>query len=101
MQVRILILSFLLLISACSNPNKKTRGSKSNFLAYYNSFYMAEKFFNEAIIEIESMENVDGEITSKAKNLLETSMENALVIQNKFYNFVDLPLTGQVIPQLN
>ena len=85
MIIRFSILLSILFFTACSNP-KKSRVSNSNFLAYYNSFYMAEKKFNEAIAVIDKNEKYDDEISEQAKSLLKESIENALVVEEKFYN---------------
>ena len=84
MPTRFVILTIILFVFSCSN-SKKSRKADSNFFAYYNSFFIAEKSFNEAIEDIESMEEVDGNISSKAKNLFEEAIKNALIIEKDFY----------------
>ena len=83
MSNRFIILFIIFFVFSCSSL-KNTRKIDSNFFAYYNSFYMAEKSFDEAIKEIESMEDVDGDISSKAKKLLEEAVKNSLIIENQF-----------------
>ena len=83
MTIRYIIFFLIIVLFSCSNA-RKSRKSGSNFLAYYNSFYMAEKSFEQAIKEIESMDEIDGDIPSKAKNLLNDAIENALIIENQF-----------------
>ena len=84
MIIRLSILLSILFFTSCSNPNK-SRVSNSNFLAYYNSFYMAEKQFNEAIEIIDKNEKYNDEISEQAKSLLKESIQNALIVEEKLF----------------
>ena len=78
-----ILLLLLFVIQSCSNPNKSNK-SDSDFLAYYNTFYMAEKYYEEALEIIKVNQN---EILPKeAEDLLNKAIENSLVIEKKFYN---------------
>jgi len=79
-----IFLLLLFVIQSCSNPNKSSNKSDSDFLAYYNTFYMAEKYYEEAL-KIINLNQTD--ITPKeADDLLNKAIENSLVIEKKFYN---------------
>ena len=82
MKSRYIIFFFLLLYLSCSNSNKP-RGSSSNFLAYYNTFYTSEKSFHEALSIIKE-DNDDDEISDQAVLLLNEAIENALIIEERF-----------------
>ncbi len=85
MLFRFTILLSIILFTSCSNP-KKSRVSNSNFLAYYNSYFMAEKKFDEALELINKSDTYDNKLSSQAVKLIEESIKNALVVENKFYN---------------
>ena len=85
MLFRFTILLSIILFTSCSNP-KKSRVSYSNFLAYYNSYFMAEKKFDEALELINKSDTYDNKLSSQAIKLIEESIKNALVVENKFYN---------------
>ena len=85
MLFRFTILLSIILFTSCSNP-KKTRVSNSNFLAYYNSYFMAEKKLDEALELINKSDTYDNKLSSQAVKLIEESIKNALVVENKFYN---------------
>ena len=85
MLFRFTILLSIILFTSCSNP-KKSRVSYSNFLAYYNSYFMAEKKFDEALELINKSDTYDNKLSSQAVKLIEESIKNALVVENKFYN---------------
>ena len=69
------IIFFLLLYISCSNSNKP-RGSNSNFLAYYNTFYVSEKSFQEALKIIQNDAD-DNKIPDQAVVLLDEAIKNA------------------------
>jgi hypothetical protein len=71
---------------SCFNTNKINKTSSSDFLAYYNTFYMAEKYFNDSMSIIQLDESGENEIPSQAITLLNSAIENALIIEDKFYN---------------
>lgn len=75
---------FSFFLFSCFNSNAN-QSSNSDFLAYYNTFYAAETSFNEAIEMIDSSNDSD-KIPEQAKLLLEQSMQNSLIIENKFSN---------------
>ncbi|MBS82556.1 MAG: hypothetical protein CMD65_00280 [Gammaproteobacteria bacterium] len=77
------IIFFLLLYISCSNSNKP-RGSDSNFLAYYNTFYVSEKSFQEALKIIQENNDEDNKIPEQALVLLQEAIKNALIIEEKF-----------------
>ena len=85
MLLRFTILLSIILFTSCSNPKKK-RVSNSNFLAYYNSYFMAEKKFDEALELISKSDTYDNKLSSQTIKLIEESIKNALVVENKFYN---------------
>ena len=74
---------FSFLLFSCFNSNI-SQESESDFLAYYNTFYAAEKSFNEALEIIESSDNESFKISEQAILLLEQSIENALIIEKRF-----------------
>ena len=84
---RILLLSFFLFLYACSSKNNKfnnDRKSRSDFLAYYNTFFTAEKSFNEAekLIQLQTdRENLSNQINS----LLDLAIKNCLIIESDFH----------------
>ena len=89
MYKQILLLFLLFLIQSCSNTNKLNKKANSNFLAYYNTFYMSEKYYNEALEIIKlSQTNI---ISKEAETLLNKAIENALLNTQKSYenNLVD------------
>ena len=78
-------IAFLLFFS-CFNSNKIDKKSSSDFLAYYNTFYMAEKYYNDALEIIQLNESEAEKIPTQALSLLDDAIENALVIEEKFYD---------------
>ena len=80
------ILFLFTLFFSCSNGNKVEKKSSNNFLAYYNTFYMAEKYFDDALEIIQLNESEDNSIPSQALTLLDDAIQNALIIEEKFYN---------------
>ena len=81
---KILLLLVVVLIQNCSNSNNLNKNSKGNFLAYYNTFYMSEKYYNQALDIIKS--NQSSVVTAEADILLNNAIENALIIEQDFYN---------------
>ncbi len=84
MIIKIYIL--LLLFFSCFNPVKNK--SKNNFLAYYNTFYMANSFYNEALDllalnEIEESGNQQNLVS--INNLFDKAIKNAQIIEKDFY----------------
>ena len=84
MIIRIYIL--LLLFFGCFNPVKNK--SKNNFLAYYNTFYMADSFYKEALDllalnEIEESENQQN--LASINTLFDKAIKNAQIIEKDFY----------------
>ena len=84
MIIRIYIL--LLLFLGCFNPVKNK--SKNNFLAYYNTFYMADSFYKEALDllalnEIEESENQQN--LASINTLFDKAIKNAQIIEKDFY----------------
>ena len=84
MIIRIYIL--LLLFFGCFNPVKNK--SKNNFLAYYNTFYMADSFYKEALDllalnEIEESENQQNLVS--INTLFDKAIKNAQIIEKDFY----------------
>ena len=84
---KILFLSFIFLLFTCSsrkdqfnNDNK----SKNNFLAYYNTFFTAEKSFNEAEKLIQMQTDKDN-LSTQINNLLDLAIQNCLIIESDFY----------------
>ena len=75
----------LLIIYACSN-SASIRKSNSSFLAYYNTFYAAEKSYKDAIEIIVLDQSTNDVIPSSAVTLLDQAIENALIIEQQFYN---------------
>ena len=79
---RILLLSLFLFLYACSSKNNKLnndRKSRNDFLAYYNTFFTAEKSFNEAekLIQLQNdRENLSNQINS----LLDLAIKYCLII---------------------
>ena len=86
MKHKIKILFALMFFVSCFNANKVNKNSSSDFLAYYNTFYMAEKYFNDSMNIIQLDESGKNEIPLQAIALLNSAIENALIIENKFYN---------------
>ena len=78
-------LAFLLFFS-CFNPNKIDNKSGNNFLAYYNTFYTAEKYYNDALEIIQLNESKGEQISSQALSMLDDAIKNALIIEKDFYN---------------
>ena len=85
-MLRYSILLLFTLFFSCSNGNKVGKKSSNNFLAYYNTFYMAEKYFDDALEIIQLNESADNSIPSQALTLLDDAIQNALIIEEKFYN---------------
>ena len=84
---RILILSLLLSLFTCSSRYtqlQNDRKSKNNFLAYYNTFFTAEKSFNEAEKLIQLQTDTDN-LSVQINNLLDLAIENCLIIESDFY----------------
>ena len=84
MIIRIYIL--FLLFSSCFNPVKNK--SKNNFLAYYNTFYMANNFYNEALdlIALNDIENSNkNQNLITINTLLDKAIRNAQIIEKDFY----------------
>ena len=84
MIIRIYIL--LLLFFGCFNPVKNK--SKNNFLAYYNTFYMADSFYKEALDllalnEIEESENQQNLVS--INTLFDKAIKNAQIIEKDYY----------------
>ena len=84
MIIKIYIL--LLLFFSCFNPVKNK--SKNNFLAYYNTFYMANSFYNEALDllalnEIEESRNQQNLVS--INTLFDKAIKNAQIIEKDFY----------------
>ena len=84
MIIKIYIL--LLLFFSCFNPVKNK--SKNNFLAYYNTFYMANSFYNEALDllalnEIEESGNQQNLVS--INTLFDKAIKNAQIIEKDFY----------------
>jgi len=75
-----------LLFFSCFNSNKIDKKSSSNFLAYYNTFYASEKYFNDALKIIQLNESESDKIPSQALSLLDDAIKNALIIEEKFYD---------------
>ncbi len=80
MKIKMKILFALMFFVSCFNTNKINKTSSSDFLAYYNTFYMAEKYFNDSMSIIQLDESGENEIPSQAITLLNSSIENALII---------------------
>ena len=78
------VLFALLLTFSCSN--KKNKNSNNNFLAYYNTFYSAQKNFDDAIDILSKTNNIDDKIPSTVSTLLDKAIENAYLIEEKYYN---------------
>ncbi len=83
--IKYILFICLLIIYSCSN-SASIRKSKSSFLAYYNTFYAAEKSYNDAAEIIALDQTNNDEIPSSAISLLEEAIENALIIEQQFYN---------------
>ena len=84
MIIRIYIL--FLLFSSCFNPVKNK--SKNDFLAYYNTFYMANNFYNEALdlIALNDIENSNKNQNQITINtLLDKAIRNSQIIEKDFY----------------
>ena len=84
MIIKIYIL--LLLFFSCFNPVKNK--SNNNFLAYYNTFYMANSFYNEALDllalnEIEESGNQQNLVS--INTLFDKAIKNAQIIEKNFY----------------
>ena len=86
LKYSIFTLFFLFFLSCSSNPKKVSRGSGNNFSAYYNTFYMAEKSYNDALDLIQAQSNTQTKNTTQINNLLDIAIKNSLIIENKFYN---------------
>jgi len=78
------VLFALLLTFSCSN--KKNKNSNNNFLAYYNTFYSAQKNFDDAIDILSKTNSIDDKIPSTVSTLLDKAIENAYLIEEKYYN---------------
>ena len=78
------VLFALLLTFSCSN--KKNKNSNNNFLAYYNTFYSAQKNFDDAIDILSKTNSIDNKIPATASTLLDKAIENAHLIEEKYYN---------------
>ncbi|MBI65603.1 MAG: hypothetical protein CMG64_04870 [Candidatus Marinimicrobia bacterium] len=78
----ILCLSFLFIFS-CSK--KKNINASSDFLAYYNTFYMANDNFNKAMDIIDKSEP-GSPLEKSTIILLDKAIDNALIIENDFYD---------------
>ena len=85
MLIRFSILLSILLFTSCSNP-KKSRISNSNLLAYYNSYFMAEKKFEEAVDLINKNDTFDDKLSNQTIELIQESIKNAKIVEDKFYN---------------
>ena len=81
---KIFFLLLLVLIQNCSNSNNLNKNSKGNFLAYYNTFYMSEKYYSQALDIIKS--NQSSDVSAEADILLTNAIQNALIIEKDFYN---------------
>lgn len=84
---RILMLSLLLSLFTCSSRYtqlQNDRKSKNNFLAYYNTFFTAEKSFNEAEKLIQ-LQTDTANLSIQINNLLDLAIENCLIIESDFY----------------
>ena len=81
-------ISFLLFLSSCSSSDSKNniRGNGNNLRAYYNTFYMAEKSYNDALELIQATSNDNKQNITQIENLLDIAINNSLIIENKFYN---------------
>ena len=78
------VLFALLLTFSCSS--KKNKNSNNNFLAYYNTFYSAQKNFDDAIDILSKTNSIDNKIPSTVSTLLDKAIENAYLIEKKYYN---------------
>ena len=65
LKYSIFTLFFLFFLSCSSNPKKVSRGSGNNFSAYYNTFYMAEKSYNDALDLIQSQSDNQNKNTTQ------------------------------------
>ena len=73
----------IFIVFSCSTKQEKKSNfkSKNNFLAYYNTYFMAEKNFNDALEIIQSNINQDKAVMQQADKLLDLAIENALIIE--------------------
>ena len=77
---------FFLFFLSCSSNSKNNRGSGNNFKAYYNTFYMAEKNYYDALELIQSKADNKTNNSTQIDNLLDIAIKNSLIIENNFYN---------------
>ena len=82
----IYILFFLFFLSCTSSSKKKISGTGNNFKAYYNTFYMAEKSYTDALELIQSKSDNKTQNSTQIENLLDVAIKNSLIIESKFYN---------------
>ena len=80
------ILFFCLTIFYSCSTSASIKKSSNSFLAYYNTFYSAEKSFNDALKIISENQLENDEIPSSAISLLEQAISNSLIIEEQFYN---------------
>jgi len=62
--------------------------SKNNFLAYYNTFFIAEKSFEDALELMQTNTNnniLADNLSTQVKKLLDAAINNALIIERDFY----------------
>lgn len=85
-MIAYLYLFALIITFSCSNPDKSIKKSSNDFLAYYNTFYMAEKYFKDALDIIESNQDNTDALSLETKNLLDKAIQNSLIIVSDFYN---------------
>ena len=71
-----------MLILSCSKQKDYDAGN--NFLAYYNTFYLAKQSFDYAV-EIISKDEPLSKPSFSTIQLLDKAIKNALIIENKFY----------------
>ena len=76
------LLTISMLILSCSK--QKDYNADNNFLAYYNTFYSAKQNFDNALEIISKDENLSKPSASTIQ-LLDNAIENASIIENKFY----------------
>jgi len=87
-KILCLLIASLFFLSSCSNKKENIvndKKSKNNFLAYYNTFFIAEKSFEQALGLIQTKNVNDKNITSQIEKLLDDAIRNSLVIEKDFY----------------
>lgn len=78
----IFLILFFLSCASKEDTVINDKKSSNNFLAYYNTFFIAEKSYNDAL---DLMQTSNDNLSSQVKQLLDAAINNALIIERDFY----------------